>query len=92
MIDPFRKPARSRVLATPNLSGAKYTLAVPDYEYNAGLKTFCDIAKNYDKLDGKIYGIEPGNDGNAMIKKMIDTNQYGLGNSSSWSRARRACW
>ena len=26
---------------------------------NAGLKTFSDIAKNYDKLDGKIYGIEP---------------------------------
>jgi glycine betaine/proline transport system substrate-binding protein len=67
------------VLATPNLTGAKYTLAVPDYVYNAGLKSFSDIAKNYDKLDGKIYGIEPGNDGNALIKKMIDTNQYGLG-------------
>jgi glycine betaine/proline transport system substrate-binding protein len=79
MIDSFRKAGQVKVLATPNLTGAKYTLAVPDYVYNAGLKSFSDIAKNYDKLDGKIYGIEPGNDGNALIKKMIDTNQYGLG-------------
>ena len=79
MIDSFKKAGQVKVLATPNLTGAKYTLAVPDYVYNAGLKSFSDIAKNYDKLDGKIYGIEPGNDGNALIKKMIDTNQYGLG-------------
>jgi glycine betaine/proline transport system substrate-binding protein len=79
MIDPFKKAGQLTVLATPNLTGAKYTLAVPDYAYQAGIKSFNDIAKNYDKLDGKIYGIEPGNDGNALIKKMIDSNQYGLG-------------
>ncbi|MGF6756252.1 choline ABC transporter substrate-binding protein [Paraburkholderia sp. GAS42] len=79
MIDPFRKSGQLTVLPTPNLTGAKYTLAVPDYAYQAGIKSFADIAKNYDRLDGKIYGIEPGNDGNALIKKMIDTNQYGLG-------------
>ncbi|HEX7931993.1 MAG TPA: choline ABC transporter substrate-binding protein [Paraburkholderia sp.] len=79
MIDPFKKAGQVNVLPTPNLTGAKYTLAVPDYAYQAGIKSFGDIAKNYDKLDGKIYGIEPGNDGNALIKKMIDSNQYGLG-------------
>ncbi|MFL9867179.1 choline ABC transporter substrate-binding protein [Paraburkholderia fungorum] len=79
MIDPFRKAGQLIVLPAPNLTGAKYTLAVPDYAYQAGIKSFADIAKNYDKLDGKIYGIEPGNDGNALIKKMIDSNQYGLG-------------
>lgn len=79
MIDPFKKSGQLAVLPTPNLTGAKYTLAVPDYVYQSGIKTFADIAKNYDKLDGKIYGIEPGNDGNALIKKMIDSNQYGLG-------------
>ncbi|MDR5761592.1 choline ABC transporter substrate-binding protein [Caballeronia sp. LZ035] len=79
IIDPFRKNNQVKVLATPNLTGAKYTLAVPDYAYQAGIRNFNDIAKNYDKLDGKIYGIEPGNDGNALIKKMIDSNQYGLG-------------
>lgn len=79
IIDPFRKNNQVKVLATPNLTGAKYTLAVPDYAYQAGIRNFNDIAKNYDKLEGKIYGIEPGNDGNALIKKMIDANQYGLG-------------
>jgi len=79
MIDPFKKAGQVNVLPTPNLTGAKYTLAVPDYAYQAGIKSFADIAKNYDKLGGKIYGIEPGNDGNALIKKMIDSNQYGLG-------------
>ncbi len=46
-----------------NLKGAKYTFAVPEYVYDAGIKDFADIAKFKDKLDGKIYGIEPGNDG-----------------------------
>ncbi len=78
-IDPFRKAGQVKVLAPPNLTGAKYTLAVPDYAYNAGLKSFADIEKYADKLDGRIYGIEAGNIGNVLIKKMIDTNQFRLG-------------
>jgi glycine betaine/proline transport system substrate-binding protein len=62
-----------------NLEGAKYTLAVPQAAYDAGLKDFADIAKFADKLDGKIYGIEPGNDGNRLIQSMIDKNAFGLG-------------
>ncbi|WP_137819370.1 choline ABC transporter substrate-binding protein [Pseudomonas sp. 2FG] len=62
-----------------NLQGAKYTLAVPEYVYEGGLKSFDDIAKFKDQLDGKIYGIEPGNDGNQLISKMIKEDTYGLG-------------
>jgi len=62
-----------------NMSGAKYTLAAPAYVFDAGLKDFADIAKYADKLDNKIYGIEPGNDGNLIIRKMIDENKFGLG-------------
>ena len=61
-----------------NLEGAKYTLAVPEYTYEKGLKSFEDIAKFKDDLDGKIYGIEPGNDGNRLIIGMIDQNLFGL--------------
>ncbi|MBN9071001.1 MAG: choline ABC transporter substrate-binding protein [Rhizobiales bacterium] len=61
-----------------NLEGAKYTLAVPTYTYDEGLKSFADIAKFKDKLDGKIYGIEAGNDGNRLIQKMIDDNTFDL--------------
>lgn len=61
-----------------NLEGAKYTLAVPKYVYDAGVKTFADIAKHADKFDHLIYGIEPGNDGNRLIQQMIDQNAFGL--------------
>lgn len=61
-----------------NLDGAKYTLAVPKYVYDAGVKTFADIAKFADKFGNKIYGIEPGNDGNRLIQDMIDQNAFGL--------------
>jgi glycine betaine/proline transport system substrate-binding protein len=62
-----------------NLEGAKYTLAVPTYLYNAGLKSFQDIHKFYKQLGGKIYGIEPGNDGNRLILGMIKNNTDDLG-------------
>ncbi|MFK8250351.1 choline ABC transporter substrate-binding protein [Ancylobacter terrae] len=61
-----------------NLEGAKYTLAVPATLYDEGLKSFADIAKFKDKLGGKIYGIEPGNDGNRLILDMIKDDKFGL--------------
>ena len=61
-----------------NLEGAKYTLAVPQYTFDAGLRSFADIAKFRDQLDGKMYGIEPGNDGNRLILDMIENDTFGL--------------
>lgn len=61
-----------------NLLGAKYTLAVPAYTHAAGLQDFKDIARFKDQLEGKIYGIEPGNDGNTLIQALIDKNQFDL--------------
>jgi len=61
-----------------NLEGAKYTLAVPKSVFDAGVKSFADLAKHADKFESKIYGIEPGNDGNRLIQSMIDTNAFGL--------------
>jgi glycine betaine/proline transport system substrate-binding protein len=62
----------------PNLTGAKYTLAVPTYLYDKGLKSFADIEKFKDDLKDKIYGIEPGNDGNRLILGMIKDGKFGL--------------
>ncbi|WP_085314852.1 choline ABC transporter substrate-binding protein [Derxia lacustris] len=78
IVEPFVKDGSVKVLDEPNLVGAKYTLAVPEYLAAAGLKSFQDIARFKDELGGKIYGIEPGNDGNQIIANMIKTNQYGL--------------
>ncbi|MFD0917273.1 choline ABC transporter substrate-binding protein [Pseudahrensia aquimaris] len=61
-----------------NLEGAKYTLAVNKKAMDMGIKTFADIAQHKDHLEGKIYGIEPGNDGNRIIQDMIDKDAFGL--------------
>ena len=78
MIEPFVKAGQIKVLDQPNLVGAKYTLAVNSAAAEGGIKSFADIAKFSKELDGKIYGIEPGNDGNALIQRMIDKNEFGL--------------
>jgi glycine betaine/proline transport system substrate-binding protein len=75
---PYLDDKSIEVIETPNLEGAKYTLAVPAYTFDAGLKSFADIATFKDRLDGKIFGIEPGNDGNRLILDMIDKDQFGL--------------
>ncbi|CCM76554.1 choline ABC transporter substrate-binding protein [Rhizobium mesoamericanum] len=62
----------------PNLVGAKYTLATNAKGAELGIKDFKDIAAHKDELDGKIYGIEPGNDGNRLVMDMIDKNTFGL--------------
>ena len=62
-----------------NLTGAKYTLAVPTYLYEAGLKDFADIPKFASQLNNKIYGLEAGNDGNRQVLGMIAKNAKGLG-------------
>ena len=62
-----------------NLVGAKYTLAVPGYLYEAGLKDFADIQRFRKQLGASIYGIEPGNDGNSHILDLIKGNKLGLG-------------
>lgn len=78
-IEPFVSAGQVKVMSPPSLNDAQATLAVPQYEADAGLKTFADIAKFKDKLGARIYGIESGSGANAAIQKMIDSNQFGLG-------------
>jgi glycine betaine/proline transport system substrate-binding protein len=61
-----------------NLEGAGYGLVVPSYVADAGVKTLTDIGKFKDKFDGKIYGIEAGNDGNRIILDMISKPESNL--------------
>lgn len=65
---------------TQNLEGAVYTLAVPDYVYHQGVKSFEDLAGFGGRFNHEIYGIEPGNDGNRLIVQMIKDNAFGLKN------------
>jgi len=61
-----------------NLTGAKYTLATNAAGVAAGITDFASIAQAADALDGKIYGIEAGNDGNRLIQDMIDGDVFGM--------------
>ena len=61
-----------------NLEGAKYTLAVNKAAADLGIASFADIAAHKDDLNGEIYGIEPGNDGNRLIMDMIASDAFGL--------------
>jgi glycine betaine/proline transport system substrate-binding protein len=61
-----------------NLTGAKYTLATNSKGAELGIKDFKDIAAHSDDLGGKIYGIEPGNDGNRLILGMVEKDTFGL--------------
>lgn len=63
----------------PNLEHAKFTLAVPDYLYNQGLKDFSDIQRFAAALNDAIYGIEPGAAANRLVLSLIHSNSFGLG-------------
>jgi glycine betaine/proline transport system substrate-binding protein len=69
----------SVVVIGANLTGAKYTLAVPAYTHEAGLRDFKDIQRFATQLNSSIYGIEPGNDGNRHVLEILKKNQFGLG-------------
>ncbi|GIZ10964.1 hypothetical protein NCCP436_03800 [Pseudomonas sp. NCCP-436] len=77
LLEPHRKSGRIEVLNT-NLPTVRYTLAVLNPGYEAGLKSFADIHRFKNELGGQIFGIEPGNEGNEMIKNMIRDNVFGL--------------
>ena len=61
---------------TTNLTGAKFTLAVPTYVADAGVKSYDDLAKYADRFGSSIYGIEPGS--NQPLLDMVDANGHGL--------------
>ena len=76
-IAPYRE-AGTVVTVRENLEGAKYTLAVNKAAMDLGIADFGDIASQREALEGKIYGIEPGNDGNRLIMDMIEGNAFDL--------------
>lgn len=73
-IGPYVDAGTIEVLGT-NLEGTQYTLAVPTYLYDKGLKTYADIPKFKEDLDGKIYGIEPGNEGNGYLVSLTEAGK-----------------
>lgn len=74
---PYRE-AKTVDVVRANLEGAKYTLATNAKGAELGIKDFADIAPHAADLEGKIYGIEAGNDGNKLILDMIEKDAFGM--------------
>lgn len=74
--------AKAAEVLSRNLTGAKFTLAVPTYVAEAGVKDFADLATHADDFDSKIYGIESGAPANTNIANMIKADDFGL---KDWS-------
>ena len=62
-----------------NLEGTEFTLAVPDYVWDAGVHDFADLNKFADKFDKKLYGIGSGAPANLSLQEIIKKNDFGLG-------------
>ncbi|AZO85385.1 choline ABC transporter substrate-binding protein [Pseudomonas sp. QLc11A] len=62
-----------------NLDGTEFTLAVPDYVWNAGVRNFADLNKYADKFDRKIYGIGSGAPANISLQEIIKKNDFDMG-------------
>lgn len=60
------------VQLTSNLTQAKFALAVPSYVYEAGVHSIGDLYQYADRFHHRIYGIEPGNDGNRQILRLLE--------------------
>jgi glycine betaine/proline transport system substrate-binding protein len=76
---PYVNAGDVEVLTPPAITGAKYTIAVPKYVADGGVRDFADIAAHADKFDRKFYGLEPGDSGGGLILDMIAKNAFGLG-------------
>lgn len=66
---------------TANIEGARYQNAVPEYVWDAGVRSLADLREHADRFDRTFYGIESGNVGNELVKKAIKNDTYGL---SGW--------
>jgi glycine betaine/proline transport system substrate-binding protein len=73
--DPFKKDGSVETVHQ-NLQGAKYTFAVPQYVYDAGVHDIADLAKFPDKFGKKMYGIEPGS--NQLMFDIIKDPKFNL--------------
>lgn len=81
MIDPLvEKGIIEKVQA--NIEDAVVGLCVPDYVWDAGIRTIADVTKHPEEFNKKIFGIETGSGINNYIEDAINADAEGLG---SWN-------
>lgn len=80
MVNPYLEDG-SIIMTARNLDGTLYRPAVPTYVYEMGVTSMADLAEHADEFDSAYYGIEPGNDGNEIMRRAIGKGTYNL---SDW--------
>ncbi|SBS29092.1 Glycine betaine-binding protein OpuAC precursor [Marinomonas aquimarina] len=63
-----------------NLEGVKFTLAVPEYVYDAGVQSFADLNRFAKEFGERFYGIDAGSPANQILTSMIEDNAFDLAN------------
>lgn len=67
---PYKEDGSIETIRT-NLTGAKYTFAVPAYVWEAGVKDFKDLEKFADQFERKMFGIDAGSN-QPMVDSVAD--------------------
>lgn len=78
MLDPLVKTKDVEVVAA-NLDEANISLCVPDYVWDAGVKSFADLDAHGDQFGRTIYDIEVGSGMHTAMEEIIAKDIAGLG-------------
>lgn len=78
LFNPLNEKNAFEIVGT-NLDEAGVSLAVPNYVWDAGVRSIADLAPNADKFENTIYSIEVGSGMQTSTEKIIDNNVANLG-------------
>lgn len=62
-----------------NVEGAQMTLAVPEYLYEDGIRSFADLDARREAFNGEIHGFGAGSAASEILHAAIDDDTWGLG-------------
>jgi glycine betaine/proline transport system substrate-binding protein len=77
MVDPLVEAGKIDKIGT-NQDTSIASLCVPDYVWNAGVKSFNDLDPNADKFNNTIYNLEAGSGMNTEMEKIMNKDVAGL--------------
>src|SRR6056297_1075713 len=87
----MRKKYKGQVnYVTQNMTEGVYIMAVPQYVWDAGVKSHADLDKYADKFDKKLYVGPAGWASSKKMNKAIDEDIYGLGDWTAINSSQSA--
>lgn len=75
---PYQEEGTIKIVRA-NVEELVWKTAVPEYVWEAGVKSHADLNEYAEEFDYKWYGLEAGSSGNAIIQDAIENNTYNLG-------------